>query len=79
MTNTKPGYSGQKPDADTLEGNPGYRKILELDFSEMIPFVLTNIRLPGIIPLLYMGVNIAFLCFIIICAIKCELRCPDCC
>jgi len=49
MTNTKPGYSGQKPDADTLEGNPGYRKILELDFSEMIPFVLTNIRLPGII------------------------------
>jgi len=64
MTNTKAGNSEKKPDAATLERDSGYLKILELDFSEMIPFVLANIRRPGIIPLLYMGINISFLVFI---------------
>ena len=69
MTTTKPGQSGKKPDAETLERENGFRKILELDFSEMIPFVLSNIRKTGIIPLLYMSINMIFLIFIILYAV----------
>ena len=56
----------KKPDAETLQGENGYRKILELDFSEMIPFVLSNIRKRGIIPLLYISINMITLIFIIL-------------
>jgi hypothetical protein len=66
MTNTKPGKPKLRPDAETLQGENGYRKILELDFSEMIPFVLSNIRKGGVIPLLYMSINLIFLFFIIL-------------
>lgn len=66
MTNTKAGRAEKKPDAETLERDPAYRKVLDLEFSEMIPFVLDNIRKPGIIPLIYMAVNTGFLVFIII-------------
>lgn len=66
MTNTKPGQAKLKPDAETLQGEIGYRKILELDFSEMIPFVFSNIRKGGVIPLLYMSINLIFFFFIII-------------
>ena len=65
MTNTKATESKKKPDAETLQKDPEYRKILELDFSEMIPFVLSNIRKRGVIPLLYMIINAASLLFII--------------
>jgi len=66
MTNTKPGKPKLRPDAETLQGENGYRKILELDFSEMIPFVLSNIRKGGVIPLFYMSINLIFLFFIIL-------------
>jgi len=69
MTNTKAGKSKLKPDAETLQENPGYKKVMELEFSEMIPFVLSNIRKRGIIPLFYMMINVAFLIFILIYAI----------
>ncbi|MBE9517221.1 MAG: DUF3267 domain-containing protein [Bacteroidetes bacterium] len=66
MTNTKPGQARLKPDAETLQGEIGYRKILELDFSEMIPFVFSNIRKGGVIPLFYICINAGFLFFIIL-------------
>jgi hypothetical protein len=69
MRNTKAGKARKMPDAETLHKDPGYRQILTLEFSEMIPFVLSNIRKRGIIPLLYMGVNMLFLFFIILFAI----------
>ena len=69
MKNSKAGTYKNLPDAETLLRDPGYRQILELDFSEMIPFVLKNIRKRGIIPLLYTGINMLFLLFIIIYAI----------
>ncbi len=42
--------------------------VMELDFSEMIPFVLSNIRKRGAIPMIYMMVNVAFLVLSIILA-----------
>ena len=69
MTNTKARGPRLKPDAETLQKENGYRKILELDFSEMIPFVLENIRLRGIIPFFYMTINALSLLFIIIYAV----------
>ena len=69
MTITKTGNTRKVPDADTLQKDPAYRKILELEFSEMIPFVLTNIRKGGLIPLLYMGINMLFLGFILLYAV----------
>ncbi len=66
MTNTKPGKTKHKPDAETLQKENSYRKILELNFSEMIPFVLSNIRKGGVIPLLYLSINLIFLFFIIL-------------
>ena len=49
-----------------LQEDLSYRMILELDFSEMIPFVLSNIRLRGIIPLFYISINSGFVFFIIL-------------
>jgi len=49
-----------------LVEDPAYRMILELDFSEMIPFVLSNIRKRGIISLFYISINAGFLFFIIL-------------
>jgi hypothetical protein len=69
MTIAKPGLPMKKPDAETLHKENGYRKILELDFSEMIPFVLSNIRKRGIIPLLYISINMITLIFIILFAV----------
>lgn len=69
MTNTKSAQSAKIPDAETLEKDPRYRKILELDFSEMIPFVLSNIRKRGLIPLFFLGINTIFLFFIILYAV----------
>jgi len=69
MTNTKPGQARLKPDAETLQGENGYRKILELEFSEMIPFVLSNIRKGGVIPIFYISINVIFFFFIIIYAV----------
>lgn len=69
MTITNTAKPGSKPDSESLQKDPGYRKILELDFSDMIPFVFSNIRRPGIIPLFYMALNTASLLFIILFAL----------
>ena len=53
------------PDVETLQMDPGFKKILELDFDEMIPFVLSNIRKRGLFPLLYLFYNAASLIYII--------------
>lgn len=66
MTNTKSKSSKPKPNAEMLQEDPSYRMILELDFSEMIPFVLSNIRKRGIISLFYICINAGFLFFIIL-------------
>ena len=66
MTNTKSKSSKPKPNAEMLQEDPAYRMILELDFSEMIPFVLSNIRKRGIISLFYICINAGFLFFIIL-------------
>ena len=66
MTNAKSKLSKPKPDAGMLLEDSAYKMILELDFREMIPFVLSNIRLRGIIPLFYIGINAGFLFFIIL-------------
>lgn len=69
MTITNQAKPGSKPDSDSLQQDPGYRKILELDFSDMIPFVFSNIRRPGIISLFYIALNTASLLFIILFAL----------
>ncbi|MEA3462812.1 MAG: DUF3267 domain-containing protein [Bacteroidota bacterium] len=53
-----------RPDAETLQKESGYRKILELDFSDIIPFVISNIRKPGLSSLFYIIINAASLLFI---------------
>ena len=69
MTNSKSSLSKKNPDAETLQQDPAYRIVLELDFDQIIPFVLTNIRKRGLIPLFYISINAAFLFFIILYAI----------
>lgn len=59
-------HQAKKPDADTLQTDRSFTKILELDFSNMIPFVISNIRKGGMIPLFYMTVNALSLFFIVI-------------
>jgi len=54
------------PDVDTLQNESLYRKILELDFSEMTPFVLNNIKGREKVAVLYMALNLATLAFIIV-------------
>ncbi len=66
MTNSKSGLSKKNPDAETLQQDPAYRIVLELEFDQIIPFVLTNIRKRGFIPLFYISINAAFLFFIIL-------------
>jgi len=45
------------PDAEELNKDDSYQQILELDFDDMIPFVISNIRKPGIYSRLYMAIN----------------------
>ena len=54
-----------KPDTEKLKNDPGYRQILELDFQDMIPFVLSNIRSKGIFSRVYMVINAGMLGFIL--------------
>jgi hypothetical protein len=66
MTNTQAPGSKTVPDVETLQNDPLFSKVLELEFSEMIPFVLSNIRKRGVMPILYMLINVAFLLFIFV-------------
>lgn len=55
----------EKPDVNTLKNDPGFRQILELDFDDMIPFVLDNIKKRSFFSVLYAVLNTALLVFII--------------
>ena len=55
-----------KPDVKKLQHDPGYRQILELDFNDMIPFVLSNIRRRGILSYFYAGINLGMIALIIL-------------
>lgn len=56
----------RKPDAEQLVHDPRYHLALELDFREMIPFVLSNISLKGYFSLFYKVINIALLLLVIV-------------
>jgi len=66
MRNKKPQLPKLKPDVETLQQDTGYKMILELNFHEMIPFVLSNIRNRSFISFLYMFINTILLIFIIL-------------
>jgi hypothetical protein len=55
----------RRPDVNTLQNDPRYRKILELDFSEMTPFVLNNIGGKEKVSVLFMGLNLGTVIFIV--------------
>jgi hypothetical protein len=55
-----------RPDVHTLQNDALYRKILELDFSEMTPFVLNNIGGKERMAVLFMGLNLATAVFILV-------------
>jgi hypothetical protein len=55
-----------RPDIHELHSHPGFRQILELDFRDMIPFVLSNIKRKGTVSLLYAVVNAGLLSFIVV-------------
>jgi hypothetical protein len=58
--------SRKGPNPETLHKEQRYRLILQLDFNEMIPFVITNIRKASLSSFLYLIINSASLMFIII-------------
>ena len=66
MTNGASHKSPYRPDSDQLLHDPHFRQVLELDFGEMIPFVISNIRRRSFISLFYAGINIGLLFFIVI-------------
>ena len=69
MTNMSSMRSSKISDIEKLHQDPGYRQILKLEFSDMIPFVLSNIRKKGLFSILYLTINMASLVFIILYAI----------
>jgi hypothetical protein len=54
-----------RPEADKLHQDPRFTQILELEFGEMIPFVLTNIKRRSFISVFYAGINIGLLIYIL--------------
>ncbi|MEN8203715.1 MAG: DUF3267 domain-containing protein [Bacteroidota bacterium] len=45
------------PEVQELKRDASFQQILELDFNDMIPFVISNISKPGLYSRLYMAVN----------------------
>jgi hypothetical protein len=46
------------PEVEELTSNSSFRLVLELDFDDMIPFVISNIRKTGMFSSLYMFLNL---------------------
>lgn len=63
MTNPVSVRSSRIPDVERLQHAPEYRQIMELDFNDMIPFVLSNIKRRSVISILYAGINLGVLVF----------------
>ncbi len=55
----------KQPDVETLKNDPSFRQVMELNFDDMIPFVLEHIKRRSFVSILYWGINIAFLSFIL--------------
>ena len=53
-------------DVEELLKDDSYEQILELDFDDMIPFVMSNIRKSGIYSRIYMAVNVITLLGLVI-------------
>lgn len=70
MTNRIRESRFKRMDATRLEQDPDYEKILELDFGEMIPFVLTHIKKKSIVSFLYAGANLGLFVYILYFLIK---------
>lgn len=62
--------SAIKPDVETLKNDHGYDLILELDFNDMIPFVMKSIRRKSAVSFFYAVINLALLSFIVLFLIK---------
>lgn len=69
MTNWALFVRSNVPDVEQLQNEGLYSQILEMDFDDMIPFVLSNIRKKGLMSLLYIVVNVVVLSGIGICSI----------
>ena len=65
MTKMNPGRASVRPTAVILENDPGYRLVMELDFNDMIPFVLSNIRRRSIVSILFAMANLGMVFFIV--------------
>lgn len=51
-------FRSNVPDFEQMQNEDLYTKILELDFDEMIPFVLSNIKRKGLMSGLFIAVNV---------------------
>lgn len=60
----------KRMDTIRLEQDPAYKKVLELDFGEMIPFVLTHIKKRSIVSFLYAAANLGLFGYLIFFLIK---------
>jgi hypothetical protein len=58
MTNKALFVRSKVPDVEALQNEGSYSQILELDFDDMIPFVLSNIKKKGLMSWLFFGVNV---------------------
>jgi len=58
------------PDPETLRSDPAYQLIKELEFQDIVPFVMEQIRKKTLFPVLYFTVNLGMLAFILILSAK---------
>ncbi len=58
MTNKALFVRSKVPDVEELQNERSYSQILELDFDDMIPFVLSNIKKKGLMSWLFIAVNL---------------------
>ena len=70
MTNRFQERRFKRMDITHLEQDPGYKKVLELDFGEMIPFVLTHIKKKSIVSFLYAAANLGLFVYLMYFLIK---------
>jgi hypothetical protein len=58
MTNKALFVRSKVPDVEALQNEGSYSRILELDFDDMIPFVLSNIKKKGLMSWLFIAINV---------------------
>jgi len=58
------------PDIETLRNDPAFRLVYRLDFQEMVPFVLEQIKRRGLFSWFYAAINLFMLGFIILYSIN---------